>query len=853
MIHGVVIPGEKVLAWPNPRPDARPKTFPTMALAEALTTTFDHDAFFQPVVLAPAKKAQHRIAQAVVSTDEKAYLTALFIDFDLPAHREWATEEEEIAETKALVQAATEAGLPRPHAYSTKGGARLVWELAQPVEGRFANSYFNQFWEKFSPLVKSAQLAMDANAQGWTRGYRLPRTRRDGVMLVPAYLTTKGEALTWQPERLEEGVGGTSAPVLAGDSPDPEPLLEVEWCHIPVAWHKRLRSGEPPFRHGGRNDGFFGKGGIVGKLVRAVAEYADPDPEIVFRALAPVAKSCWLPGDEEPTLKRLWEVVSAYCASDAEDNEFARDVGLLEPDIQTPEIKALAVRVKDGYVDDKEAAKQLATKVKTKAAEVERKAYEAKVEATVALAKEKADNPWLVHAGDGKQVYVWDPDDQAYIPVPKDIIATTLERLHGAEFRTQKKGLLRFTEVYDQVGVLALERKVWHWMPGLVDRYDKERRILHQTTRGPGQIKAEYHEDVAEWLDLLCVDEDTHGRLLDWLSCCTDLTQPIAALFLMGAKGTGKSLLGLCVASFWGPPQKYEQNVLTDFTEGLARSPVLLADDGIRIANDKHASAFKSLITEGTRPVNTKNVSLFQVEGYPRVVVSGNGIDAIELPPTGTAEHQAAIAERVLFVEVSDRAIEFFKRNGRPPNWVTYSDSGAPGKVAEHILWLKDNHVRVTKPGRLLVEGDPESSWQTRQAAVSLGVDGSVLAAIANWAHARKQGCLGLFVSEEFPGLVLVNAKELHASWVELSGDDRKPPSRRVAMAVAQLSPWSDSKLLANPTTPSKGRARYYAIPVSMVVEAAAHNGIGDPEAIEKTLHTYEEERKIRGAIPFPS
>jgi phage/plasmid-associated DNA primase len=69
--------------------------------------------------------------------------------------------------------------------------------------------------------------------------------------------------------------------------------------------------------------------------------------------------------------------------------------------------------------------------------------------------------------------------------------------------------------------------------------------------------------------------------LLDWLSAVPDRSRASAALFIEGPAGIGKSVLKQGIATLFGGYMDYAA-VNKDFNEGLRKSPLLVADEGIK-------------------------------------------------------------------------------------------------------------------------------------------------------------------------------------------------------------------------------------------------------------------------------
>lgn len=837
MSKGVVVNARNVVGWPPEKADANPLKYPVMTFREALLGRYDYDAYYQPCHVPGEGDAQPRYRKAAAA-EANVQMTAVFVDYDLPGHRPWQSRDEERRTCKALYESAGHSGLPSPAVYSTSRGCRLAWPLAAPIKGNLAESWLSAFRAYIKPRVAAEPLIMDENAGGWNRLYRLPHVKRDGDYWVPGYLSLFSfEALHWMPvtpledEEIRKRHEAMGMPVLRS-------LSAKEWLHIPEAFRAQLQSRQPLFSEGGRNDGTLNK--LLPQISGTISNYAAPDPEIIFQAMAPGVKAQGC----EPTLERLWERVYTIATNDAENFGLADYFGAtLER--ETYEALEAARREKERANLDgasaadvrraeqaEKAAAKLVKKLDKTRAEAEAKAQRQK---SVQNANTDPTRPWLVYTGDAREAYVLYSDGR-YYPKPKDTISKYLELEHGQTFRTDKGGLLPFTQLFDRIGKDAHQCVTRYWLPGREEHYDAVQKTLYKTTPPAARsLRARYHDEVDKWLRVMCKRDEDYVRLVDWLAAFLKLDYPLAALFLCGPPATGKTMLCDALAGIFGAKVDYNVVVGGNFQHGLELSPVLVADDAMKMDKDIAIEAFKEIITSRRHEVNLKYKMPVIMEGCARVLLNGNGINALQLPASGNSDHNQAVIERLFFVEVDKAAQEFLAvRDTHDPPWVGNPADG-PGLIAEHVLWLHENHQQVTEKGRLLVSGDLSSDWMARKAAASEGLDGAVLLALAKWADRPGGRVQGLGVDPEtYPGLVLVNAESLRENWEDLTLDSKTPPSRRLSSAVGHLSVWAESRPLKIPGF--RKRLRCHAVPIAAVLEAATLAGIGNEDDLLERL-----------------
>lgn len=855
-VHGTVVPNGEVWGWPSTHPEdptKKPVKYPTRELRVALADRYETDAWFQPVVCLDNDGSHQPRINKPAALQTRIGLAAVFLDFDLPGHRAWESVQEEAATCETLYNLLSALGVGKPAVYSTAHGARAIWPLAEPVLADVADAYLDVFKRFVLRAGNFEPLELDAKAVGWNRCYRMPHVSRGDTeddYWVPSYARiTDFDNLDWEPPT-DLAVEVIRPSITTDeDAPDLRDLTDVEWLHIPAEFRDQLRSGQPLFPSGGRNSGTLNQ--LLPTLSQAIAAYAPPDPELVYLAMAPGV----LAQGEEPTLERLWVRAYAICSNDAAayaNNSVANAIGMagIPPDVAAAhgEHEKLAKKAADPDAFKKDIAaadkakRALEKAIKqmddSRAAQAHQQQTQAVQQAaSTAKANKK---PWLVYEK-GQMAYVLYRDGK-YRPKPVNTITTYLEREHATQLRTPKGALMKFPEVFDMMGADAHRIEQAYWRPHAQNWFDATTGVLHLTTDPAGPVSEVYHQDVAEWLRIMVQDPSEHARLLDWLACCLHLDEPIGALFLCGPKGTGKSLLGDAVASFWGPKANYNKSVGTSYNFGLQSNPVLVADDGMKLESGAAVDNFKELVTARFHQVNVKYQAEYYMEGCARIIISGNGTDAIQLPASGTADHNAAVAERIVYVGVSDDAERYLAGIQDIDQWANRGNG--PGKIAEHVLWLYTHHKRTTSRGRLLVSGGMSDRWHAERAAKSDGLDGSVLLALAKWADLRKTHIDGIRVDpDEYPDLVLVNCEDLRMLWCELTLDKQPPRSHPLARALSSLSQWQKSKSIL--TGRSGMRKRYHAVRSDLVLAAAEEAGIGTTESLTAVLSGQTTHRSV--------
>jgi hypothetical protein len=278
----------------------------------------------------------------------------------------------------------------------------------------------------------------------------------------------------------------------------------------------------------------------------------------------------------------------------------------------------------------------------------------------------------------------------------------------------------------------------------------------------------EYSEEVDRWLRLL--GGEHVATLFQWLALATTTTEPLAALMLIGGSGTGKSLLPKELSKIWtsaGPPAL--QKVFSQFDDDMLRCPVVLADEDLPRDNRGaiRSAEFRELISTGIHRINAKNKALQTLEGYPRIVVTGN-----QIPQIGgddlTHDDLTAIQNRLLVITTPHASAEYLCTVdvGR---WIRQD------AIGKHVLWLANQGFRRT--GRFGV--DTKSTYVPDKLLAS-GLRSAILEWIAK--HVLYPDRCGSCRSEISGGSVGVRLADIEANWQIYVGTT-KPRTDKLARA----------------------------------------------------------------------
>lgn len=382
-----------------------------------------------------------------------------------------------------------------------------------------------------------------------------------------------------------------------------------------------------------------------------------------------------------------------------------------------------------------------------------------------------------------------------FAPVDDAILATELRRhwpgleLEAGEGDDRKAMGPR--AIYERYGTRArgvvytycgTSRVTYH------DDHDVEVMLRVCDSQAPPPVR---HGDVLEWLHVLCGDRvDT---VLDWLATCTDLSAPTAALVMIGAGSSGKSMLATGLAAYFGAETADYDDVFKErFNDALLRSPVVWLDEHTQVK--AKSAGFRRLTANRTHAIEAKGRPSTTLHGCPRLVVTSNDPDPLGLSREALSlASERAIGVRVISVDTSDDAVAWLEERGGTAytaEWVRRHD-GAPGKIPELLAWLRV-HRSVKVGPRFLVHGSA-SEWAAK-IGTREGLPSTVLDAIARWlddGHVRRdligRGIQPVIADSALEGRVLVSNRGLRDAWEALIGD-RPPTHRQVADALRRLS-----------------------------------------------------------------
>lgn len=216
-------------------------------------------------------------------------------------------------------------------------------------------------------------------------------------------------------------------------------------------------------------------------------------------------------------------------------------------------------------------------------------------------------------------------------------------------------------------------------------------------------VTPRFHQEIDTWLRK--INQEKCELILDWLVWLFELNFPCVALFLVGPKGVGKSLLGVMAASPWNTPPTPLEEVFSSFNSALAKNPVCIADEHLPKDNRGRArnQDLRFHIQARERQLRRKFMPNAILRGATRTLVVANNMEVLATSESLSVEDIEAIGVRYLYIEAQKEAADYLEKVGadRVREWVEKD------MLVEHLYWLRENR-QVSSRGRFLMDPSPE-------------------------------------------------------------------------------------------------------------------------------------------------
>jgi hypothetical protein len=236
-------------------------------------------------------------------------------------------------------------------------------------------------------------------------------------------------------------------------------------------------------------------------------------------------------------------------------------------------------------------------------------------------------------------------------------------------------------------------------------------------------LKSLFNPSVDEWLRHLGGNEEGYNALCRWIAWALAFEEgATCALSIMGAPGAGKKMLIEGLSECLETPALADTDDLTSGNQyGLLESPFLSVNEGWpRLGQGLHpADQFRKLVSGDSFKVNRKYMAPVDVTNPVRIIFTANNLDVIHMLTANrnmSPEDREALSIRILHMDIKDKSSKWLSERGGMQytgapgqRWIR-GDGGEPSDfiVARHFLWLYEKRHEYGRDSRLLVEGNGE-------------------------------------------------------------------------------------------------------------------------------------------------
>lgn len=259
-----------------------------------------------------------------------------------------------------------------------------------------------------------------------------------------------------------------------------------------------------------------------------------------------------------------------------------------------------------------------------------------------------------------------------------------------------------------------------------------------------------------EYLSRLVPDDKALADLRVWLSVLPDLREPLPAIYLVGARGAGKSLLPNACARLWGGegPGKAE-SLVTHWNDDILRCPLLFADETLPEAPGRAdiTAILRQRIQERTQTINKKYMPQLRAQGAIRLVIAANNERLLTSSLSLDPRDIGALAERFYLINCAN-----------PTEWIADHAEAILAEMPAHIRYLEQTARPTIKVNRFWIEGP---SRLADQLAIRGGVRSSVCRWICEWIvnPALSKGDVSRVTPERE---ILLSTQDILARWPHL-------------------------------------------------------------------------------------
>lgn len=640
-------------------------------------------------------------------------------DYDNPGHAQW-TPIEQARFLDRLQLAADQLSLIWDWSvfYFTRGGARLVYVLDQPLPVDQAEAKHRWLVQALTALG----IVLDPACSDWTRLFRLPRVMRDGQ---PTWAQSYFDMLEQDRTLSVEALGEMEKPrtfhyaairEVTEPKPDPNDALAKVWRQasngrtVLTNWgseaKKRLKNrklfaclfeDELLAVPGQRDETLHS---YVGEAIAVLFDLEATTPSHIF-GLFLNAVLRFEPDSRGEWDDILWDKIKRIWANEDAKHRYEEAKATEEAE----QALALSDRVVQGM------SQWCPHEVFSHGSTADKLEY-----ATRRLIVSCGNNYWLMQPNGwyGRQTL----SRSQIIPAIRiggmeGLIETRELRNDGAFRDIDPQTLLnRYSTNVERIEATP------NIDGGFIEDIDSGyARFVWPCYALNDRLEPQYNSDVDQWLHLLFGD-DYYQIACEWIGWALQFGDPICALSLVGPKGIGKKMLVRGLAECLRDPVLADVNDLTsDYQYGLLESPFLVVNEGWKpgYRGIEPSALVRILIGGDGISCNRKMLQPVRLKCPTRILFTANNLDVVRLlgGENLDPDDRAALAERLLHVRCDMAAADWLRRMGgmrftaRPgARWIAGDGGRSPSDfiLAKHFLYLHQTKAD-TKCPRFLVEG----------------------------------------------------------------------------------------------------------------------------------------------------
>lgn len=622
--------------------------------------------------------------------------------------------------------------------YSTRNGARIMFELINPIPVDRAEEHLVWFIKYFSsiglPVTNLNGWGFDHSCRDWTRRFRCPLVMRDGIYTAqeyPAYRVLTGRKID------ADAIGRSSVRTLAKQRQFDRTGLEMcpsgdalqALLYHPgargkapsmTAFHKRAKrylketvyfdelfNDVPPnWDMGNRNNELLKMlGTIVPILLRKCGASVR---ECMALTILPVST---MHMDQDWVMHSWNALISIY----------EREIYKLNDE---EEVKAKKASLEDDILDD------MLNGMRSWCGSAELFADEF-------TGREYVRNHTICAVK--HYFYVMNPEGfydnlalMSHHVIPRirktflnTIVETVREGVRGDIIdKTVTELLNRYSTPVSRVAMRPIGDQ-----QGYIDNIDGDspELVLSMYKRNPNLTPC-YNEQVDQWL--MCLGGEHYEKLKEWIGQALAFEEgPICALSLVGNPGAGKKMFVQGLAECMEVATYAQGEDMVGQSSALTRTPFLNVNEDWPVGGGKGISAadkFKQLTGGDPIIINEKYQPQMSVYNPVRVILTANDYILLQKLTKGrdmSLDTRIAIGQRVFHIDIPDCIIDFMNSIGNRATtakpgarWCNPESGIEKGDfiVARHFLYLYSIRVRCPE-ARFLVYGNcsPDDTGKT--------------------------------------------------------------------------------------------------------------------------------------------